>query len=115
MTPSVVHVFYEVFMGYSHSSLVDMMRENTKKAALERGEVAVFVNKSWTACKILCPGNVLLYYRSSIPMSVETLRYLPTMVGGSKLNFARNLEAHLIKANEAKVGKATKRLKVAYA
>jgi hypothetical protein len=113
---NAIHVFYDVYMGWNHSSLIEVMQQNAKKGQLEKGELAVFVNKGWTACKILCPGNVLLYFRPGRGfITPEAIRILPTFVGGGRLAFTRNLEAHLIKAHEAKFGKQTKRLKVAYA
>lgn len=113
---AAVHVFYDVYMGWGHESLREIMHENAKKQDLDKGEVAVFLNRSWTACKILCPGNALLYYRSqSGAISIETLRCLPTLIGASRLGFKGNLESNVIKAFESKFGKSAKRLKVAYA
>lgn len=112
---TAVHVFYGVFMGWSHASLKEIMRNSAGKDRLEKGEVAVFLNKSWTACKILGPGDVLLYYRSNAPIPIEAIRYLPTVFGGSRLGFGKNLEAHVIKTFESRFGVQTKRLKLAYA
>lgn len=114
---SVVHAFFDVYMGWSHKSLAEILKKYAGKAELERGEVAVFINKGWTAAKILGPGGVILYYRSptGAAADVETIRYLPTMLGAPRLAFARNLEAQVIKTFEGKFGKKLKRLSVATA
>lgn len=112
---SVVHVFYDVYMGYSHGSLRAIMQESAKKHELAKNEVAVFLNKSWTACKILVNSDALFYYKSKAPLTVETIRFLPTMFGGSRLSFQGKVESHVIKAFESKLGKQMKRIKVAYA
>ena len=114
---TAAYVFYDVYMGWSHASLLDVMRESVKKDTLERGEVAVFINKAWTAVKILGPGNVMLYHRtgSNKNVAIETIRYLPTVFGGHRLAFAKNLEAHVIKAYETKFGKQMNRLRVEHA
>jgi hypothetical protein len=115
-SPAIVHLFYDVFMGWGHASLTEMMANATGKAALERGEVAVFLNRSWTACKILAPGNVMLYFRSQgQPITAQMLKTLPTVLGSPRFGFSKNLEANFLKAFEERFKVKAQRLKVAYA
>lgn len=114
MTVSVVHVFYEINMALNHTSLMEIMTFNTKKEKLGKGEIAIFMNAGWTACKLLTTQS-LLYYRSRKGIvSVEAIRYLPVAYGGPRLIFSKNLEANLIKAFEAQ-NKPVADLKVAFA
>ena len=92
-----MHVFYDVHLGASHKSLAEIM----KQKQINKGEVAVFLNKAWTGAKLLTTGGVLLYWRSpwNTPITVEQLRSLPsTTFGGSRMNFTGNLEDRLLKA-----------------
>lgn len=111
---NVTHVFHDVYLGWSHRSLHALFSEKTGKEEIPRGEVAVFLNKSWQAVKILAPGNVLLYYRSTTgaPITKEQLRTLPTLLGGSRFGFGGSQEARLLKAFETRFGKQLKRMKV---
>ncbi len=113
MSASVSHVFYDVFMGWSHASLSELLKKKVKKD-LQKGELAIFVNKAWTGVKVLAPGGALIYLRTSTPFRVEQLRYLPAMFGNGRFSFSGNLESGMIKAFEAKFGKQMKRMKVAY-
>lgn len=117
MTVGVAHVFYDVYMGWSHKSLAEVMRNTSGVDELSRGECAVFLNKSWTACKILAPGNILLYYRAPFGAAItkDQIRALPAAFGGGRLGFKGSLENNVLKAFEAKHGKQQKRLKVMHA
>lgn len=95
MSIQVVHIFYDVFMGWSHASLREVMHESVGKARLERRELAVFINKGWTACKILAADDVLLYYRDTGTISFETIKELPMSFGGTALVFTKGLETHV--------------------
>lgn len=70
-----------------------------KNKKIEKGEVAVFLNKSWTGAKLLTTGGNLLYWRSpwNTPLTVEQLKSLPTSAfGGTRLSFTGNLESRLL-------------------
>jgi hypothetical protein len=117
VSTGVAHVLYDVYMGWSHKSLSEVMQRTSGIDELGKGECAVFLNKSWTACKILASGNVLLYYRSpyGAPITKEQLRALPAAFSGPRLGFKTNLENAVMKAFEQKFGKQQKRLKVMHA
>jgi hypothetical protein len=115
-TPSrIVHAFFDVSMSWSHASLRAALQENTKKSVLGTNEVAVFINRSWTACKILVATDALFYYRSKAPITIEALRYLPTIFGARRYELGATLEKALEKAFEANIGKSMARLKLAHA
>lgn len=117
MTISAVHCFYDVYMGFSHATLTSMLQD-AKEGPLKRNEIAVFVNESFSAVKMLTSENLLLYYRAVGPglITPEVIRYLPTQVGGEKLHFSRNLEKALLdewsKKGFGERAKDAKRLRV---
>ncbi len=90
MTVSAVHCFYDVYMGFSHATLNGLLQD-AKEGPLKRNEIAVFVNESFSAVKLLTSDNVLLYYRAVGPgiITPEVIRYLPTQFGGEKLRLLR--------------------------
>lgn len=115
MSSSVIHVFYDVPMGYSFKSLKGIMLANANREHLKKGECAVFLNASWMACKILTPGDALLYYRSTVPLTAQIIRFLPTMIGAPRLNYGGRTEASLNKEFESRFKAQMKALKVAFA
>lgn len=101
-----VHCFFDVYMGWNHESLMNLLKEKTKKSQLGKGEVAVFLNKSCTACKILVSGgSTYLYHRSRSPIPTEALRHLPSVLGGGSLIFGGNMQEALRKHFDQKFGK----------
>lgn len=112
---AVIHTFYDVPMGYSHKSLKAIMSQNANKEHLEKGELAVFMARNWMACKILTPGDMLLYYRSTVPLTTSTLKILPTLVGAPRLSFAGKVEASMMRAFEERFKEQMKSLKMAFA
>jgi hypothetical protein len=113
MTPKIMHVFYEIHLGASHGTLGLILEEKLKKTALDKGEVAVFLNKSWTGAKLLTAGGHLLYWRSPYgrPITPEELRYLPAAFGGSRMVFTENLESKLIGQFDSVIGKTMKKIR----
>lgn len=97
--PKVLHLLYDVYMGWGHSTLIQILQANTGKGNLGRGELAVFMNRKWTACKILGPNNTMLYWRSpnGASISIDQLKSLPTNFGGSRFTLAGNLENNALK------------------
>lgn len=108
-----MHVFYDVHLGASHGTLGLILEEKLRKTALDRGEVAVFLNKSWTGVKLLTAGGNLLYWRSPYgrPITPEELRTLPLAFGGSRMTFTGNLESKLLNKSGEVVGKMMKKVK----
>lgn len=113
---SAVHVFFDVPMGFSHKSLALMLEANTKKSELPKGEVAVYINRSFSAVKVMT-GQTIAYWRGPGPGTVtpEVIKVLPTAFGAPRLTFAKNLENAILKTFETEFGTVLKRLKVANA
>lgn len=99
MTCQAMHVIYDIYMGWSHRTLMQILQANTGVNELKRGELAVFMNRSWTACKIMAPGGAMLYWRSpgGVSINLDQLKALPTAFGGSRFSFKGNLEAGALK------------------
>lgn len=115
MNTKIVHVFYDVYLGFSYNSLREVMFNSAKKATLAHGEAAVFLNKAWTGCKILYPDGLMLYYRPGTVIAPEQIRSLPGRIGKGRYTFAGSSEASLVRTSEAKFEKLSKKLKVVYA
>lgn len=110
-----VHVFYGVYLGFGHRSLMDIMQETAKRKTLVKGEYAIFLNKAWTGAKILTADGLMLYYKPAVGhVTPEALRYLPTLCGGTRMTFSKNSEKLLIDAYEKRFSKYTEKLKVAH-
>lgn len=108
-TNTVVHVFYDIPMSWSHASLTSELQRSAKIDELDRFYVALFINCAWNAFKLLGANNTFLYHRSPTggAVSVETIRRCAAKFGGPRLTFSKNLESHLIKAYETAFGKAS--------
>lgn len=93
MSATVINVFYDVYLGFSHQSLTEVMKETIDRTHLEPGEVAVFINKAWSGCKILCPSGVLLYFRGYGPGAVtsDVIKRIPTVVSGPELRMTKSI------------------------
>jgi len=98
---AIVHVFFEVHMGAGHAKLQEILETKVKKG-LAAGEYAAFINRSWTATKVLGTNGLMLYWRSpdGRAMQPETLRMLPTILGGQRFGFGGNHETRLINEYE---------------
>lgn len=95
----VLHIIYDTSMSLGHQGLQEIM----KKKRLQPG-FAIFINKRWSALKMLTPHNTLLHYKSptpSRPIEPKTIKYLPHFVGANnELQYDKALEAHLIEKHE---------------
>jgi hypothetical protein len=110
---NVTHIFYEVAMGIGHKGALLCLADRGKKS-LGKNEVAVFINKSWTAAKILCSGGMMIYYRPPTGIVMpEVLRFISNKVPSTKLTWGPKLEAGLLKRFETDVGEHVKTLKQA--
>lgn len=111
----ILHAFYDIQMGIGHERAGLLLQHKTKKDALAAGEFAIFINKAWKACKILCPNGVMLYWRSpnGASLTPEIIRAMPTMLGGSRFSFGGNNEAKLIAEFEKRMKTKLASLKLA--
>lgn len=93
----LMDIFFNVHMRYGHDGLAKILAKKTK----EKGH-AIFINKKWTALKLLTPDNVLLHLRqpANRPIEPRALKYLPSCVGGGAINYDKALEKALNKEFE---------------
>ena len=111
-----IHCFFDVFMGYGYESLTNIMADTFKGSQLKRGELATFINKSWTACKILAPNGTLIYHRSRTPLPMDGIRYLPALFGGNIIDVNTAMLGKIGKVYENKFKQQLRRIrKVEYA
>ncbi len=96
MNSSAAYVFYDIHMGAAHRALEEILATK-KKGSLASNEVAVFLSTNCRAVKILCPSNVIIYYRSQWPLTAMAIKTIPNALGGSAFKFQGSLEAKLLK------------------
>lgn len=93
----VLHAFYNVSMHFQHSGLTELISQSTGKDWLARGEVALFLNSSWEACKVLTASGILAYKR--VPqgrrITLEDIKQIPVHFGGARLSFEPALEERI--------------------
>lgn len=89
----VMHVFFEVSMSNGHQGLHSILKKSRK--AIEGSETALFINKDWTACKLLTAHDTLLHLKRprNAPINPEALKYLPHCIDGDELNYTAALGA----------------------
>ena len=112
MSAKVMHIFYDTWLGFGHASLMEIFEQQTGKSKIEMGEVAVFVNKSKCSAKIMAAGGVMLYYKSSLPITPDTLRRIPEAVGGEPFQISAKLTQQLAKDIADKLGAKVERMRV---
>lgn len=97
--PNAIHVLYDIYMGWSHKTLMQILHSNTGVNEIKKGDLVVFMSRSWNACKILGPNNTMLYWRSNngTQITIDQLKALPTNFGGSRFTLAAKLEAGALK------------------
>lgn len=110
-----IHAFFEIHMGASHATLGWYLADKIKRDTPPVGECAIFLNKRWTAAKILSSNGSLLYWRSptGAPASIEFLKQLPSQGWGNRLVFAGNLESKMLKESDGANAKLNSKLKKA--
>lgn len=89
----VMHLFFEINMRSGHEHLNQLLAKEAP-AGLKPGETAVFINKAWTALKMLTSDkDVLLHLRrpGHKPINPEAIRHLPSCVQGRDLNYPKAL------------------------
>ena len=84
----LAYLFMDVSMSNGHKGLGAMLRKK-----LSKGETAVFVNKKWSALKLLTSDGFVLHKKQpdNRPIVPETIKYLPYCVEGGKLNYTKAL------------------------
>lgn len=87
------YLFFDTHMSASHKTL----RARIKKDLLEN-ECAIFVNKKWSAVKMLTSANTILYHRrpNNERLEPETIKFLPNCVNGSNLDYDAALKSAIL-------------------
>lgn len=98
MSNKVLHVIPEVSMIYGHKGLSEAAakaRLGIKPEELKQGEFIMFINKAFTAVKLLAANEVLIYYRhpKRHRLNYEALRLIPNFFDGRSLNYPKALRA----------------------
>lgn len=86
----LISVFFNTSMSNGHNGLYKIAKDDAEKG------YCVFVNRNWTALKMITPNNVLLHYKakkSTDRINMETIKFLPYCVSGTELNYSKALEA----------------------
>jgi hypothetical protein len=101
----LIHAFTDISMSNGHDGLAEILRKRAKIAKLTDG-CAVFINRSWTAMKLLVPGDTLLHLRrpKNRPIDPAIIKYLPACIEGAELNYGKALETMLVKDYNVKRG-----------
>lgn len=81
------HVFTGVNMHVAHRGMLWAL-EN-KKIKLNKGDAAIFINRAWTAVKIMTSNNAFIYIREPRPFSVDMLINFPRLVGAKPLHLTQ--------------------------
>lgn len=91
----LAHIFFDASMSNGHKGLTDILFKETKSRLLKEEETAIFINKKFTALKMLTSKHVLLHLKrpDNKPINPETVKYLPHCVNGEELNYSKALDA----------------------
>ena len=79
----IIKVYYDTHMSLSHAGLKKIIG----KDQLKDNECAVFINRAWTAMKMLTPSNTILYRRQpdNRPIDPAAIKYFPSCISGKDL------------------------------
>lgn len=82
---------------YMPTSRTEILKKRAKISQLDAGETAIFINKKWTALKLLTSEDVLLHLRrpANKPILPESIKYLPACIEGKELNYSVALKKTL--------------------
>lgn len=94
-------------MGIAHRGMNEALDDAGH--VLRPGDTAVFINKGWTAAKILTHKKAFTYVRESRPFIVEELMAFPKLVGGRRLELTRDQMATLRNIRQKETGEKTPR------
>jgi hypothetical protein len=85
----LLNVYFNTSMSLGHKRLYAMAGKSASQG------YSVFINRPWTALKMITPSNTILYFRTEDkkqPINFETIRHLPNCVNGGELNYQRALD-----------------------
>jgi len=84
----IAYLFFDVSMSNGHTGLGAMLKDDLGE------DYAIFINKRWTALKMLTPDNVILHLKrpDNQPINPDTVAHLPNCVNGRELDYAKALK-----------------------
>lgn len=86
----MAYIFWDVHMANGHDGLIQLMKK--KRAKLNKGDCAIFVNTKLTAVKMLVDGVFVAHYKHEEgTIDPATLRYLPRFLQGQDINYKKAL------------------------
>jgi len=88
----IASIYFDVTMSRGHKGLREIHRKN-----LTEDECAIFINKRWTALKMLTPQNVILHLKQpqNRPIVPDAIKFLPHCVSGGELDYSKALSASI--------------------
>lgn len=83
----IAHLFFDTHMAFQHHGLGKLLEKESGERLPRSGETAIFINKKWTALKMLTHDGTLLYLKREKGINPETIKYLPSCVQGKELDY----------------------------
>lgn len=77
------HVYTGIHMGIAHRAMQEALDDDGH--VLKHGDAAIFINKNWTAAKIMTNRRAFIYVRETRAFTVSELLSFPRLVGGARL------------------------------
>jgi hypothetical protein len=91
-------IFFGVDFKKGHRGLLSL----TEKMEVNPKDLVLFVNKSMTGLKAMIGSHTMIYYKSD-RLTISQIRNLPTLFGGEKLQFSREVLSQIIEAFDEKI------------
>jgi len=90
----LTNIFFGISMSNGHNGLLAHIRK--KRALVD--SYSIFINKRWTALKMITPDNVILHLKTpdNRPIELKSIKYLPACVNGDELDYSTALESALL-------------------
>lgn len=111
MRNRAIHFFGNVPMTNGHDGLAEIAAEHKVKLDdLKPGEFVAFVNKTFTAMKLLCPGGVLIHWRnpSHRVLFKEVVDTLPQFMADADIGFSLDVKQAIAKYYKKHLGKTVR-------
>jgi len=93
MSNQVMHVYPNVSMSNGHDGLANIAMKANKVIVkkLVVGQFALFINKSFTACKVFGANNVLLHYKHPLGhhLNYKALKLIPEFYDGQDIGYTK--------------------------
>ncbi len=90
---SLISVFPNADLRSGHAGLRKVALKSKKDpAALEPGQLLLFINRAQSAIKMFAANNIIIHYKSPRGyIDFQTIKYLPACLEGGELNYNKAL------------------------